>query len=62
MKMTQTNLTVGMFERRPSASKTPMGSDATIPTTAITSVTSKRDYEHDDGQNHHTNQHILDAW
>ena len=37
----RTACTTGIFERRPSASRMPSGSDATMPTTATTSVTSR---------------------
>ena len=39
MKAIETNRTTGSFERRPSASRMPSGSDATMPTMATTSVT-----------------------
>ncbi len=38
MKATQMALMIGILERRPSASTMPIGSEATIPTTAITRV------------------------
>ena len=40
MNTTQANLTIGSLERRPSASSTPRGSETTMPTVEITSVTS----------------------
>src|SRR5215204_1837075 len=40
MKITENSFTAGIFERRPSASRMPMGSDTTMPTHATTMVTS----------------------
>ena len=40
MKMTEINLTTGIFERRPSASTMPSGSETEMPTKESTSVTS----------------------
>ncbi len=41
IKPTQTALTIGICERRPRASTMPMGSEATMPTTAMTKVRNK---------------------
>jgi len=40
MNTTEASLMTGILERRPSASRMPSGSEATIPVTAMTSVTS----------------------
>ena len=40
MKMTEIILMTGIFERRPSASRMPSGSDTEMPTKDSTSVTS----------------------
>ena len=40
MKITENSRTAGMCERRPSASRMPSGSEATMPTAATTMVTS----------------------
>ena len=40
MKITENSRTAGICERRPSASRMPIGSEATIPTAATTMVTS----------------------
>ena len=39
MKMTENSRTVGISERRPSASSTPIGSENTMPTVATTTLT-----------------------
>ena len=41
MKITEKVLTIGIFDRRPSASRMPSGREATMPVIATTSVTSK---------------------
>ena len=40
MKNTENSLTVGIFERRPSASRMPIGNEQAMPTEATTMVTS----------------------
>ena len=40
MKPTDTQRTIGIFERRPSASRMPIGNEPVMPTVATTSVTS----------------------
>jgi hypothetical protein len=40
MKITENSLTSGMFERRPSASTTPIGSENTMPMADTTTFTS----------------------
>ena len=39
MKMTHANLTTGIFDRRPSASRTPKGNEKTIPKRAVSKDT-----------------------